>query len=131
MSHHAGSFKVVEMRYFVGVESPPEPDKPYLQDIERWYVKLYDPRDPTFRGRFLVERRPFGSSVVAVAPYDTRGFNSPDWHGLTYESSDTEPKAYPDLPGTWSGVTYDFVAGGNGINLPGLPAELAGCLNGT
>jgi hypothetical protein len=131
MSHHVGSFKVVEMRYFVGVESPPEPDKPYLQDIERWYVKLYDPRDQAFRGRFLVERRPFGSSVVAVAPYDTRGFNSPDWHGLTYESSDTEPKAYPDLPGMWSGATYDFVSGSNGINLPGLPAELAGCLNGT
>src|SRR5206468_2335568 len=60
MSHHAGSLKVVDMRYFVGVESPPNPDKPYLQDIERWYVKLYDPKDPAFRGRFLVERRPFG-----------------------------------------------------------------------
>jgi hypothetical protein len=131
MSHHGGTFKVVAMRYFVGGESPPEPDKPYLQNIERWYVKLYDPVDPSFRGRFLVERRPFGSSVAAVAPFDTHGFTSPDWRGLEYESSDATPKSYPGIPGTWSGVTYDFVNGGNGINLPGLPADLAGCLDGT
>jgi hypothetical protein len=131
MSHHAGSFKVVELRYFVGVESPPSPDKPYLQDIERWYVKLYDPQDPAFRGRFLVERRPFGSGVAAVAPFDTHGYSSPDWQGLTYESSDLRPKQYPTLPGTWSGSTYDFVTGGDGINVPGLPPEEAGCLGGT
>jgi hypothetical protein len=131
MSHHGGSLKIVDMRYFVGVESPPNPDEPYLQDIERWYVKLYDPQDSAFRGRFIVERRPFGSGVSAVAPFDTHGFSSPDWQGLTYESSDGQPKEVPGLPGTWSGSTYGFVAGGNGINLPGLPAEEAGCLDGT
>ena len=131
MSHHTGSFKIADMRYFVGVESPPNPDKPYLQDIERWYVKLYDPQDRAFRGRFLVERREFGSGVSAVAPFGTHGFSSPDWQGLTYEGSDGQPKEHPGLPGTWSGTTYDFVAGGNGINLPGLPADEAGCLDGT
>jgi hypothetical protein len=131
MSHHAGSFKIVELRYFVGVESPPNPDKPYLKDIERWYVKLYDPRDQSFRGRFLVERRLFGSGVVAIAPFDTDGFSSPDWLGLSYEVTTSRPRELPGLPGKWSGTTYDFVAGGNGINLPGLPAEEAGCLNGT
>ncbi len=40
-----GKLAVVDMRYFVGPESPPS-EQGYLQDIERWYIKLYDEQDP-------------------------------------------------------------------------------------
>jgi hypothetical protein len=120
-------FEVVDMRMFVGPESPPS-DKGYLIDIVRWYVKLYAPDDLSFQGRFLVESRRFGRGLSAVAPYDTRGFRSPDWRGFQYDSGDTEPRVVPGLPGTWSGVEYDFVNGGEGLDLPGLPASLVGCL---
>src|SRR5262249_26893014 len=36
----SGPLRVVDMRTFVGPESPPT-DKNYLKDIRRWYVKLY------------------------------------------------------------------------------------------
>jgi len=36
-----GDFVVVDMRLFVGPESPPSEDKGYLRDIRRWYVMLY------------------------------------------------------------------------------------------
>jgi hypothetical protein len=124
-------FEVVDMRMFIGPESPPsvgESAKGYLQDIVRWYIKLYTPDDLSFQGRFLVESRRFGRGLSAVAPYDTRGFRSPDWRGFQYDSSDTEPRAVPGLPGEWSGVEYDFVNGGEGLDLPGLPASLVGCL---
>jgi hypothetical protein len=120
-------FEVVDMRMFVGPESPPS-DKGYLTDIRRWYIKLYAPDDLSFQGRFLVESRRFGRGLSAVAPYDTRGFRSPDWRGFQYDSGDTEARVVPGLPGTWSGVEYDFVKGGEGLDLPGLPASLVGCL---
>ena len=69
---------VVDMRTFVGPESPPD-NKNYLKDIRRWYVKAYAKGDPAFQGRFLVEQRRFGEGVVAVAPYDTSGFASPNY----------------------------------------------------
>jgi hypothetical protein len=118
------------MRYFTGPESPPS-DKNYLLVVERWYVKLYAKRDPAFQGRFLVEARRYGQGVAAVAPYDARGFRSPDWIGFQYDSGDTTAKSYPALPGTWEGRPYDFVNGGEGLDLPGLPTQVAGCLNGT
>ena len=121
---------VVDMRTFVGPESPPD-RKDYLMDIRRWYVKAYAKGDPSFQGRFLVESRRFGSGVVAVAPYDTGGFSSPDWVGFQFRSEDRERLTYPGLPGTWEGIAYDFVAGGAGLGMPGLPAEMAGCLAGT
>lgn len=127
-------FEVVDMRLFVGPESPPSepPDgKAYLQNIERWYVKLYAPDDLAFQGRFLVEQRVFGRGLAAVAPYDTRGFRSPDWHGFQFDSADTQPRAIPGLPGTWTGADYDFVQGGEGLDLPGLPAAVVGCLRST
>ena len=80
---------------------------------------------------FLVEARSYGTGLVAVAPYDTNGFRSPDWTGFQFESSDKQPKAYPGLPGTWSGVPYDFVEGGAGLQIPGLPNEVVGCVSGT
>lgn len=55
-----GDFVMVDMRLFVGPESPPSEDKGYLRDIRRWYVKLYVDGDWTYQGRFLVEQRRFG-----------------------------------------------------------------------
>lgn len=119
---------IVEMRYFTGPESPPS-EKGYILTVERWYVKLYTRADLRFQGRFLVESREFGSGVAAVAPYDTEGFRSPDWSGFQWNEADPEPRAYPGLPGEWSGIRYDFVKGGAGLEIPGLPAEVRGCLD--
>ena len=126
-----GDFVVVDMRMFVGPESPPSPDKGYLQDIRRWYIKLYVDSDWTYAGRFLVESRLFGRGVAAVAPYDTEGFRSPDWVGFQWDSVDTKAMAYPGLPGRWQGVPYDFVNGGAGLDIAGLPDEVVGCLDRT
>jgi hypothetical protein len=125
-----GPFAVVDMRTFVGPESPPS-DKNYLMDIRRWYVKLYEPRDLSFQGRFLVEDRRFGKGLAAVAPYDTQGFTSPDWVGFQYDAGNRQAYTYAGLPGSWRGMAYDFVNGGQGLTFPGLPADLAGCLQGT
>ena len=124
-----GPLVVVDMRYFVGPESPPS-DKGYLLEVERWYIKLYAEDDLTFQGRFLVETRTFGRGLSAVAPYDSEGFESPDWVGFQFEG-DTATERYPGLPGSWSGTPYDFVRGGAGLKIPGLPDEVRGCLAGT
>jgi hypothetical protein len=124
-----GEAVIVDMRMFIGGESPPS-DKNYLEGIRRWYVKLYAAEDFSYQGRFLVEERRFGTGVAAVAPYDTAGFASPDWIGFQYEVG-AEPEAYDGLPGRWNGLPYDFVGGGAGLTLPGLPADVAGCLDGT
>jgi hypothetical protein len=121
---------IVDMRYFTGPESPPS-DKGYIRTIERWYVKLYTEADLRFQGRFLVESRVFGDGVAAVAPYDTEGYRSPDWSGFQWNEADPAPRAYAGLPGEWSGIRYDFVKGGAGLDIPGLPAEVTGCLDGT
>jgi hypothetical protein len=120
---------VVDMRYFTGPESPPS-EKGYILTIERWYVKVFAEQDHTFQGRFLVEAREFGAGVSAVAPYDTRGFRSPDWSGFQWTEADPEPRAYPGLPGEWSGIRYDFVQGGAGLTVRGLPAAVVGCMDG-
>jgi hypothetical protein len=125
-----GPLEVVDMRYFEGSESPPS-DKGYLLVVQRWYVKLYAADDLAFQGRFLVEARRFGRGLAAVAPYDTSGFRSPDWIGFQYDSADPEPRAYAGLPGRWSGIAYDFVDGGEGLKIPGLPEQVAGCLGAT
>ena len=121
---------VVDLRYFTGPESPPS-DKGYLATVERWYVKLYSKRDLAFQGRFLVESREFGSGLVAVAPYDTSGFRSPDWSGFQWDEADPDLKAYPGLPGSWPGNRYDFVEGGAGLGIPGLPPDVRGCMETT
>ncbi len=125
-----GPLEVVDMRYFEGSESPPS-DKGYLLVVQRWYVRLYAADDLSFQGRFLVEARRFGRGLAAVAPYDTFGFRSPDWIGFQYDSADPEPRAYEGLPGLWSGIAYDFVDGGEGLTIPGLPDQVAGCLTAT
>ena len=124
-----GDYVIVDMRMFVGPESPPS-DKGYLAEVRRWYVKLYAADDLTYQGRFLVEQRRFGRGVAAVAPYDTEGFASPDWIGFQWEDG-SEPDRYPGLPDAWAGVPYDFVAGGEGLTIPGLPAEVRDCMAGT
>jgi hypothetical protein len=125
-----GPLVVVDMRLFTGPESPPS-EQGYLAEVKRWYVKLYAKDDPAFQGRFLVEVRRFGRGVSAVASYRSRGWRSPDWIGFQWNSADTTPKAYPSLPGAWEGIPYDFVLGGGGLTIPGLPRDVAGCLNGT
>jgi hypothetical protein len=125
-----GPLEVVDLRTFEGAESPPS-DKGYLLDVRRWYVKAFAKDDLSFQGRFLVESREFGTGLVAVAPYDTDGFRSPDWVGFQFDSGDPEARAYPGLPGLWAGVPYDFVAGGAGLQIPGLPDEVVGCLSAT
>jgi hypothetical protein len=131
-----GPLVVVDMRYFTGPESPAglssgDTAKGYLAIVQRWYIKAYARNDLSFQGRFLVESRRFGRGLSAVAPYDTKGYESPDWIGFQYDSADTIARAYPGLPGTWSGVEYDFVQGGAGLDLPGLPDEVIACLRGT
>jgi hypothetical protein len=121
---------VVDLRYFVGPESPLS-EKGYLLEIERWYVKLYVEEDLTFQGRFLVESREFGSGVAAVAPYDTSGFRSPDWSGFEWNEAKPARKAYPGLPGRWPGIRYDFVRGGAGLAIRGLPPQVSGCMDTT
>ncbi len=118
------------MRYFTGPESPPS-DQGYLLEVQRWYVKVYATNDRSFQGRFLVESRRFGRGLSAVAPYDTHGFRSPDWKGFQYDSADVATRIVPRLPGAWSGIEYDFVRGGAGLNFPGLPDDVIGCLDGT
>jgi hypothetical protein len=119
---------VVDMRYFTGPESPPS-DKGYILTVERWYVKLFTESDLRFQGRFLVESREFGDGVAAVAAYDTKGFRSPDWSGFQWNEADPTPRPYAGLPGEWSGIRYNFVKGGAGLDIPGLPAEVRGCLD--
>jgi hypothetical protein len=131
-----GEFDVAEMRYFEGPESPPS-TKGYLLRVDRWYVKASLEGEPSLRGRWLVEERAFGSAVAAVAPFGSRGFVSPDWVGFQYEGEDAKPVRYPDLPGKWAGIPYDFVTGRDPetgkkvFSFPGLPPALAGCLEGT
>jgi len=125
-----GPLDVVDLRTFEGPESPPS-DKGYLLEVRRWYVKAFAKDDLSFQGRFLVESREFGTGLVAVAPYDTNGFRSPDWVGFQFDSDDPEARAYPGLPGVWAGIPYDFVVGGAGLEIPGLPDEVVGCLSAT
>ena len=127
---------VADMRYFNGPESPDVDSLGdnaigYLVNIRRWYIRLYAKDDPAFQGRFLVESRVFGRGLSAVAPWNTHGWHSPDWFGFQWDSANLTRHAYPGLPGRWEGVAYNFVTGGAGINIPGLPPEVTGCLAGT
>ena len=130
-----GRFDVVDIRYFEGPESPPS-EREYLLNVRRWYVKATVRGDDSLAGRFLIEKRSFGAGVVAVAPFDTTGIRSPDWVGFQLIEG-SEPQAYPGLPGEWAGEPYDFVTGRDPqtreevFGFPGLPVEVAGCLEGT
>jgi hypothetical protein len=130
-----GRFDVADIRYFEGPESPPS-EREYLLNVRRWYVKASVRGDESLAGRFLIEKRSFGAGVVAVAPFDTAGIRSPDWVGFQL-AEESEPQPYPGLPGEWAGEPYDFVTGRDPqtreelFGFPGLPIEVAGCLEGT
>jgi hypothetical protein len=119
---------VDDMVYFVG----PDPENildPRFEHVERWYIKATLSTDPTYRGRWLVEKRTEDRlGVSAVAPYDTVGYQSPDWSGF---EGDGVPRAVPGLPGLWGGIQYDFVTGEGDSGFPGLPASQSECLAGT
>ena len=86
----AGDFDVVDMRMFVGPESPPsvgDDAKGYLQDIRRWYIKLFVPTICAIRAGSSSNSGCSVEGVAAVAPYDTEGFSSPDWSGFQYDSA--------------------------------------------
>lgn len=116
---------VDDMRYFVG----PDPDwilAPRFEAVEHWYIKATLSSDPTYRGRWLIEKRDEQRlGVSAVAPYDTVGYNSPDWSGFVGEGA---PRAIDGLPGLWSGIQYDFVTGEGDSGNPGLDESLAECM---
>jgi hypothetical protein len=123
----AGLWQVDDVRQFTG------PDVPWgetpAENVTRWYLRVSLATDPNFRGRFLIERRSdLNARVVAVAPYDSRGFTSPDWTGF-YGAG--QPTPYLGLPGQWSGTPYDFVSGGGYSGQPGLPDQVVGCLSDT
>jgi hypothetical protein len=123
----SGLFVIPEMRYFEGPELPNVEPKPPV--VKRWYVKAYLLDHPDFRGRWLVEQRSSTiKGISGIAPFNTHGFESPDWRGFEGEGP---PKSYPGLPGTWSGINYDFVTGEGDSGFPGLPEEVIGCLDGT
>jgi hypothetical protein len=131
----SGRFDVADIRYFEGPESPPS-EREYLLNVRRWYVKASVRGDESLAGRFLIEKRSFGAGVVAVAPFDTAGIRSPDWVGFQL-AEESGPQPYPGLPGEWAGEPYDFVTGRDPqtreevFGFPGLPIEVAGCLEGT
>jgi hypothetical protein len=119
---------VDDIRYFRG----PDPDnilEPRYENLERWYIKAHLASDPTYAGRWLVEKRTKTVlGVSAVAPFDSTGFQSPDWSGF---EGDGAPRAIEGLPGEWGGIQYDFVTGDGDSGFPGLPATQVGCLAGT
>lgn len=119
---------VEDMRFFVGPD-PPWIIEPRFEEVEHWYIKATLSSDPTYRGRWLVEKRDEQRlGVSAVAPYGTTGYQSPDWHGFV---GDGLPRPIPGLPGLWGGIDYDFVTGEGDSGFPGLADEVAGCLAGT
>ena len=121
-------FQIIEMRYFTGPEVPwiLAPRSPF---VEWWYVKAHLVDDPAFRARWLVSRRwePPRKGITAVAPFDTEGYQSPDWRGFI---GDRPSHAVEGLPGTWVGDDFDFTVGEDGEK-PGLPVEVVHCLDGT
>lgn len=124
----SGPWTVTEMRYFSGPDVP-WIIEPHYDVVERWYVRATVVADPAFRGRWLVEQRTDTiKGVAAVAPYDSFGYESPDWTGFYGEGP---PTNYLGLPGQWSGIAYDFVTGEGDSGQPGLPAEVVGCLQAT
>lgn len=122
-----GPWQIYELRYFIG------PDVSWAETrydiVARWYLRAEHADDGTFRGRWLIEKRAeLVKGVVAVAPFESSGFQAPDWTGFV---GDGQPTTYLGLPGQWSGTPYDFVTGAGYSGQPGLPDEVIGCLGAT
>lgn len=123
-----GPWDVADMRYFTGPEVPWIIDPEY-DTVARWYIRATLTDDPDFAGRWLIEKRTETTlGVSAVAPFDSTGYESPDWTGFVGEGP---PTSYLGLPGEWSGIPYDFVTGEGDSGNPGLPDEVVGCMAGT
>jgi len=119
---------IEDMRYFIGPD-PPNILDPRFEAVEHWYIKATLSSDPTYRGRWLVEKRDEQRlGVSAVAPYETVGYSSPDWHGF---EGDGLPRTIEGLPGQWAGIDYDFVTGEGDGGFPGLADSLSECMSGT
>lgn len=123
-----GPWTVSEMRFFSGPDVP-WMIEPHYDVVERWYIRAALVDDPDYRGRWLIEKRTdLIKGVSAVAPYESFGYESPDWTGFVGEGP---PTNYLGLPGAWSGIPYDFVTGEGDSGQPGLPDEVVGCLQAT
>lgn len=122
-----GPWQISEMRYFLG------PDVSWAETrydiVARWYVRAELAADASYRARWLIEKRAdLVKGVAAVAPFESTGFQAPDWTGF---AGDGRPTTYLGLPGQWTGAPYDFVTGGGYSGQPGLPDEVIGCLGAT
>lgn len=123
-----GPWTVTEMRYFIGPDAPGIIE-PHYEVVERWYVRAFPLSDRPFRGRWLLEKRTDQIlGISAVAPWESFGYESPDWTGFVGAGP---PETYIGLPGQWSGIPYDFVTGEDDSGQPGLPAEVTDCLAAT
>ncbi|MEX2547841.1 MAG: hypothetical protein WD830_08650 [Chloroflexota bacterium] len=123
-----GPWTVTEMRYFIGPDSPGVIE-PRFDVVERWYIRAALVSDAAFGGRWLIEKRTDEIlGVSAVAPWESFGYESPDWTGFIGEG---EPQTYIGLPGQWSGIPFDFVTGDGDGGQPGLPPEVVDCLAAT
>jgi len=110
-----------DIRYFVGPDDA-NVGEPRHPSVERWYGKVVYIEDRSFRLRFLARRTPIGEGLAAVAPFDSVGFNSPDWLGFDGEGGNVQ---FPTVPGHWPGQAYDYVAAHQ------MPDECLGCLDGS
>ena len=118
-----GTFHVVDMRYFTGPDDANlSPESKQKRPVERWYAKVELFARQPFRIRFLYVKRQVGAGIVAVAPYDTKGFAGKDWIGFDGEGGASE---FEGVPGKWPGMPTDYRAAGE------LPPEVTGCLAGS
>lgn len=114
-----GEFVVHDMRFFKGPDDLGLAEDSKQRVVERWYGKVTYTGDPSFRLRFIARRTPVGSGIVAVAPFDTTGYEMADWRGFDGEGGSVR---FRGLPGRWSGAPTDYADEG------GLPPEVVGCL---
>lgn len=123
-----GPPEIADLRHFAGPDVP-WIIEPHYEVVERWYIKASLADEADFRGRWLLEKRTdVVKGISAVAAWDSVGFSSPDWVGFVGSGP---ARSYPGLPGQWYGLPYDFVTGEGDTGQPGLPEEVAGCLDGT
>ena len=122
-----GKFVVVDMRYFNGPESPAS-EQGYLLDVSRWYIKLYDPDDMRYQGRFIVEERQFGRGLVrgGALRHPRVRLAGLEWLPV-HRASTASGAPTRACPARGPGLRYDFVEGGEGLTFPGLPSQVEGC----
>ena len=130
MSGVQGPLEVVDLRTFEGPESPPS-DKGYLLDVRRWYVKAFAKHDLSFQGRFLVESRSSGPVWSRSLPTTRTASGPPTGSGSSSTAPTPRRARIRGCRACWAGVPYDFVTGDAGLQIPGLPDEVLGCMSAT